>query len=191
MPGGNLGNSKIKLVTEFSELKGIKTLQDENLKRNLSDLEAEIQGFVTAEYSVEFLQSLHKESPSVIAKDEGLVVGYALVATKSIRHQHELLSDLFNNIDKIVYNNQSLKNANYVVVGQLCVAKNYRGRGLVQQMYQHFKISLSGKFDYCLTDIAENNPRSLKVHLKTGFQVVDKLHYGGIDWDIVLWDWRA
>src|ERR1017187_4246890 len=154
MPDGNLGNSKIKLVTEFSELKGIKTLQDENLKRNLPDLEAEVQGFVTAEYSVEFLQALHEESPSVIAKDGGLVVGYALVTTKSIRHQHELLSDLFDSIDKIVYNNQSLKYANYVVVGQLCVAKNYRGRGLVQQMYKHFKISLSEKFDYCLTDIA-------------------------------------
>jgi hypothetical protein len=191
MPDGNLGNSKIKLVTEFSELKGIKTLQDENLKRNLPDLEAEVQGFVTAEYSVEFLQALHEESPSVIAKDGGLVVGYALVTTKSIRHQHELLSDLFDSIDKIVYNNQSLKYANYVVVGQLCVAKNYRGRGLVQQMYKHFKISLSEKFDYCLTDIAENNPRSLKVHLKTGFQVVDTLHYGGIDWNIVLWDWNA
>ena len=88
-----------------------------------------------------------------------------------------------------MYNNHPLKNARYVVVGQLCVAKNYRGLGLVEQMYKHFKTSLSGKFEYCLTDIAENNPRSLKVHLKSGFQVVDTLHYGGIDWDIVLWDW--
>ena len=102
-----------------------------------------------------------------------------------------LLADLFNTIDKIEYKGQLLKNSSYVVVGQLCVAKNYRGLGLVQQMYQHFKTSLSGKFEYCLTDIANNNPRSLKAHLKTGFQVVDTLHYGGIDWDIVLWDWNA
>jgi ribosomal protein S18 acetylase RimI-like enzyme len=182
---------RIKLVSDFSELKGIKSLQDQNLKKNLSDDDAEIEGFVTAEYSIEFLQSLHGKSPSIIAKDDDLVVGYALVALKSIRDQHELLADLFNSIDKIEYKGQLLKNSNYVVVGQLCVAKNYRGRGLVQQMYQHFKTSLSGKFEYCLTDIANNNPRSLKAHLKTGFQVVDTLYYGAIDWDIVLWDWRA
>ncbi len=182
---------RIKLVSEFSELKGIKTLQEENLKRNLSYEEAEVQGFVTAEYSIEFLQTLHHASPSVIAKEGDLVVGYALVALKSIRHQHDLLSDLFDSIDKIEYNDQLLKYSNYVVVGQLCIAKDYRGRGLVQQMYQYFKARLSGKFDYCLTDIAENNPRSLKSHLKTGFLIVDTLHYGGIDWNIVLWDWNA
>jgi ribosomal protein S18 acetylase RimI-like enzyme len=182
---------RIKLVSDFSELEGIKSLQDQNLKKNLSGADAETEGFVTAEYSIEFLQTLHQQSPSIVAKDEDLVVGYALVALQSIRCQHDLLSDLFYSIDKIVYNNHLLKNSNYVVVGQLCVAKNYRGLGLVQQMYQHFKTSLSSKYDYCLTDIAENNPRSLKSHLKTGFQVVDTLHYGGIDWDIVLWDWNA
>lgn len=182
---------RIKLVSDFSELEGIKNLQNQNLKKNLSFADAVAEGFVTAEYSIEFLQTLHEKSPSVIAKDGNLVVGYALVALKSIRDQHELLADLFNSIDRIEYKGQLLKNSRYVVAGLLCVAKNYRGLGLVQQMYQHFKSSLSEKYDYCLTDIAENNPRSLKSHLKTGFQVVDTLHYGGIDWDIVLWDWNA
>jgi GNAT superfamily N-acetyltransferase len=181
----------IKLVSEFSELEGIRTLQEENLKKNLSATEAEAEGFVTAEYTIEFLQTLHENSPSVIAKDGSRVIGYALVAVKSIRDQHDLLADLFNSIDEIVYKDQLLKNVNYVVVGQLCVAKEYRGLGLVKLMYQHFKTSLSDAFDYCLTDIAFNNPRSLKAHLKNGFVVADTLHYGGISWDIVLWDWNA
>ena len=117
------------------------------------------------------------------------MVGYALVALKSIRHQHDLLGDLFSAIDKLEYKNQLMKNSPYVVVGQLCVARNYRGQGLVQQMYQHFKNCLSGEFDYCLTDVAQDNPRSLKAHIKCGFQVIDTLNYGGIGWDIVLWDW--
>ncbi len=153
---------RIKLVSEFSELEGIKSLQDQNLKKNLSKADAETEGFVTAEYSIDFLQSLHEKSPSIIAKDDDLVVGYALVALKSIREQHELLADLFNSIDKIAYKGRLLKNSNYVVVGQLCVAKNYRGHGLVQQMYQHFKTSMSGKFEYCLTDIANNNHQVIK-----------------------------
>jgi ribosomal protein S18 acetylase RimI-like enzyme len=181
----------IKRVTEFSELEGIKKLQEENLKKNLPDDEAETEGFVTAEYTIEFLQTLHEAGPSIIAIEDDQIVGYALVAAKSIRNQHELLSDLFDCIDKITYRGSILKNARYVVVGQLCVAKNYRGLGLVHQMYQHFKKSLSGEYDCCITDVAENNPRSLKVHLKTGFQVIARFGYAGSNWDIVLWDWKS
>jgi len=180
----------IKRVTEFSELKGIRKLQEDNLKKNLPGDEAETEGFVTAEYSIEFLKTLHEAGPSVIAKDNDRVVGYALVAAKSVRHQHELLSDLFNCIDQITYHGFVLKNVKYVVVGQLCIAKNYRGLGLVQQMYQQFKKSLSGEYDCCITDVAENNPRSLKVHLKTGFQVIENFSYAGSNWNIVLWDWK-
>jgi ribosomal protein S18 acetylase RimI-like enzyme len=181
----------IKRVTEFSELEGIRKLQEDNLKKNLADDEAETEGFVTAEYSIEFLETLHKASPSIIAKEAEQVVGFALVAPKSVRNQHELLSDLFNCIDKITYHGLLLKDARYVVVGQLCVGKNYRGLGLVQQMYRHFKNSLAGEYDYCITDVAENNPRSLKAHVKTGFQVIDSIPYGGLNWNIVLWDWNS
>jgi ribosomal protein S18 acetylase RimI-like enzyme len=181
----------IKAVTEYSELEGIKKLQQENLKKNLSDHEAEKEGFVTAEYTMEFLEKMHDECPSVIAKDGNLVVGYVLAAVKAIRHQHELLGNLFDSIDKILYHGHPLKDANYVVVGQLCVSKNYRGIGLPRQLYQNYKNYLSHDFDCCITDVAKNNPRSLKAHLKSGFIVVADLQYKGSGWDIVLWDWKS
>jgi ribosomal protein S18 acetylase RimI-like enzyme len=180
----------IKCVSDLAELAGIKKLQQENLKVNLTDQEAVTEGFVTAEYTMEFLEKMYKERPSIIAKDNDRVVGYALVSVKAVRFDHDLLGDLFNTIDKLHYKNQPLKDTRYVVVGQLCVARNYRGLGLVQQMYQYFKSSLSQEFEYCVTDVAKDNPRSLKAHLKTGFRVIDTLTYGGLGWDIVLWDWN-
>jgi len=180
----------IKRVTEPSELEGIKKLQEENLKKNLTAEQAELEGFVTADYSIDFLQQLHGENPSVIAKDKERVVGYALVALPAARHQHALLADLFDAIDTIEYDNQLLRNSKYVVVGQLCIARGYRGTGLLQKMYQYYKESLMMEFDYCITDVAENNPRSLKAHQKSGFQIIATLKYGGLDWNIILWDWR-
>jgi ribosomal protein S18 acetylase RimI-like enzyme len=179
----------IKTVTEFAELEGIKELQQKNLRKNLTTPEAEAEGFVTAEYSLAFLQTLHASSPSVIAKDGDEVVAYALAALKSVRHQHDLLADLFSAIDKIEYRGRLLNDSKYVVVGQLCVARNYRGMGLVKQIYQAFKKSLYNEFDYCITDVAIDNPRSLKAHEKSGFRVIDTLNYGGISWQIILWDW--
>jgi len=179
----------IKKVSDQSELKAIRSLQQSNLPGNLVPGEAAAEGFVTAEYSLDFLEKMNNEYPSVIAKEGEQVAGYILAAAKSIRFEHDLLGDLFNVIDKIEYKNQLLKHARYIIAGQVCVAKNYRGLGLVQRMYQEFKNSLSGDFDYCLTDVADNNPRSLKAHLKSGFHIVDTLTYGGLNWQIILWDW--
>lgn len=179
----------IKQVSDQSELEGIKQLQNENLGKNIGPEEMIKEGFLTAEYSIEFLEMMHQISPSIIAKDHDKVVGYALVSTKETAMHHDLLDDLFRNIDSKTYNGVLLKDANYVVVGQLCVAKEYRGLGLVQKMYNHFRERLSGEFDYLITDVDERNPRSIKAHVKTGFQIIDTLRYGGSNWNIVLWDW--
>jgi hypothetical protein len=96
-------------------MKGIKKIQQENIKKNLPEGEAGVEGFVTAEYTMEFLERMHYERPSVIAKDGDLVVGYVLATVKAIRHEHELLEDLFDTIDKTQYNN--VKDSGYVVVG--------------------------------------------------------------------------
>ena len=180
----------VTLAKDKKDLEGIKQLQQNNLSKKLSKEEAMREGFLSAEYSTEFLKIMHDASPSVIAKDGEEVVGYALVAVQSVRQHHELLADLFNSIDTKLYKGLALKNSNYVVVGQLCVAKAYRGQGLVQKMYEYFKDCLSIQYDYCITDVASDNPRSLKAHLKTGFTVIDSLNYGGISWNIVLWDWK-
>jgi ribosomal protein S18 acetylase RimI-like enzyme len=182
----------ITRVSNEDELIGIQELQKANLRKFISEEEVKKEGFVTAEYSIEFLKSMHESSPSIIAKDGDKVVGYALVSTKAIMGQHELLDDLFHVLDKLSFNGASLSEKNaYVLVGQLCVGKEYRGMGLVQKMYHHFKDSLQDDFKYLITDVAAENERSLKAHIRTGFQVIHTIDYGGIKWDIVLWDWNA
>jgi ribosomal protein S18 acetylase RimI-like enzyme len=181
----------IKPVSSKEELRQIKALQDRNLRKNLAPGEAESEGFLSAEYSIELLEKMHEQKPSIIAVDGDAVVGYALVTLKAVSHLHPLLDDLFNTIDKTMFNSQLLVNTKYVVVGQLCVSKEYRGRNLVQGMYNEFRQQLINEFDYCITDVAEANPRSLKAHLGSGFKVIDQLGYGGIKWNIVLWDWKS
>jgi hypothetical protein len=100
------------------------------------------------------------------------------------------VAELFNSIDKILYDGRLIKDCSYVVVGQLCVGKGYRGLQLVDRMYNRFREELQDQFDYCITDVAQANPRSLKAHQRTGYKVIETLNYGGIGWDVVLWDWR-
>ena len=179
----------IKQVSELIELKGIKELLDENLLNNICKQEAVKEGFLSAEYSMDCLKTMHDACPSIIAIDSDRIVGYALVAVKEVRQYHDLLADLFNTIDNHSYKNIPLKEEKYVVVGQLCVAKDYRGQGLTKRLYNHFRDCLRNDYHYCLTDVAVANSRSLAAHLSTGFVVISSVTYGGIAWNIVLWDW--
>lgn len=181
----------ITRVSNEAELLGIQALQRANLRNVISQEEAQKEGFVTAEYSIDLLNAMHYICPSIIAKDGDKVVGYALVSTKAIMGKHALLDDLFNVLDQLSFNRASLSEKNaYVLVGQLCVGKGYRGIGLVQKMYNHFKESLQHEFKYLITDVATDNERSLKAHIKSGFEVIHTIDYGGVKWDIVLWDWN-
>jgi hypothetical protein len=178
-----------KRVSDPSEIIGIKVLQTSNLKFLLTEDEIQKEGFVTAEYTVPFLERMNALEPSIIAKEGDRVVGYALVATKALYGAHDLLDDLFRQIDQLTFKGVDLRETNYVVVGQLCVAKSHRGLGVVQKMYEFYRQELSDRYTYLITDVVDQNPRSVKAHLKAGFEIIGSLDYGGSRWHIVLWDW--
>lgn len=180
----------IKRVTDTDEITGIKTLQNENLKVNLSEAEINEQGFVTAEYSIPLLHKMHALEPAVIAKEGDTVVGYALVVTKELYGQHDLLDLFFSQTDNSIYNGELLRDINYTISGQLCVAKSHRGKGVAQQLYHFYKQELAGKYQYLVTDVDENNPRSVNAHIKSGFEIIATEKYAGSTWHIVLWDWN-
>ncbi len=180
---------RIKLAQEVSELEGILALQRRNLKRCLSDAEADEQGFLIAEYDLAYLQHMQAQRPSVVAVDDGQIVGDALVVTQEVRKGLPFISDLFDEIDRISYRGTLLVGTDYVVVGQLCVDKDYRGQGLVDRLYACFRASLERHYRFGVTDIARANRRSLKAHQKVGFEVIHAIEYEGRTWDVVLWDW--
>ena len=179
---------QIQLAKTSEELIEVLALQQANLRKNISDEEATTQGFLMAEYDLAFLELLHKNSPGILAKVGEKVVGYSLVALPDTARHHPLLADLVENIERCLYNGKPV--TNYAIVAQLCVSKDYRGQDLVQKLYGGFQEHYSSRFDFCVTDVAQANGRSLKAHQKRGFQVIDTLSYGGIGWDIVLWDWN-
>jgi GNAT superfamily N-acetyltransferase len=179
----------IKRVTEDWEIEGIKALEVANNLVNISMEESDKEGFVTASYSIELLRKMNEIQPSIIALYENKVVGYAMVTDKELYGQHTLLDSLFDALVDMNYQGKKLGGAKVVLVGQLCVAKPFRGKGLVPKMYNFFKECLITQYDYCVTDISEANPRSIRAHEKCGFKIIDTLEYEGVKWYIVMWDW--
>jgi predicted RecB family nuclease len=88
------GLTSFKYMVEITRVKteadiiGIRDLQALNLKQNITAEEASSQGFLTAAYTIEYLQQMNSFSPSIIAKDGDKVVGYSLVSTKETKNEN-------------------------------------------------------------------------------------------------------
>ena len=181
----------LKLVETEQELIGLKQLQTNNLRRIIGEEEAMKEGFVTSEYALSLLQQMHIIHPSIIMKEGNEVVGYTIVTNKAVYGAHPELDHLFNTLDATEYKGALLKNSNYILVGQVCVAKTHRGQGWVPKMYDYYKNLHAKNYTFLVTDISQANKRSVRIHQKIGFETIGVIEQVGTCWDIVLWDWNA
>lgn len=183
----------IQLTTAKTDqdIKGILNLQQKNLKAFLSKQEIESQGFVTVEHDFELMQKLNNSEPHIIAKDGETVVGYVLSMTKNAKFDITILYPMFEIFNSTIFNGQLISDYNYIVVGQVCIDKAYRGTGLFKQCYQYFKEYHEDKYDLAITEIANINLRSLNAHKKIGFtELTTYMDLSNTEWVVVLWDWK-
>ena len=118
-------------VAGDAELAQILELQRRNLPRNLDEREIAEYGFVTVEHTLDVLRRMHALAPSIVAKDEGELAGYALVMPVECRSFIPVLQPMFQRLEALGTSRQR-----FYVMGQICVAKPYRGRGVFDLLYR-------------------------------------------------------
>ena len=178
------------LVNNNEELQQILDLQQQNLPKNISAEELKSQGFVTFQHDLKILQEFHQLAPSVIVKNDDKVVAYALTVVNEARHIFPSIESMFVLLETLQWKGKPFHDFRYYGMGQICVAKDHRGKGVFEMLYQQHKISYSNRYDLLVTMISTKNHRSLKAHEKVGFETVliekDELD----EWAVVVWDWR-
>jgi L-amino acid N-acyltransferase YncA len=181
---------KFKRARTDESLLQILDLQKRNLKKYLTEAEKESQGFVTAEHTFEQLKKINDAEPCVIITDNDVVVAYAIAMVESAAKDMPVFDDLFSTVASLTYKNRPMGSYKYIFVGQLCIDKNYRGQGLAEKLYAFYKEKLKEKYDFAVTDISEHNPRSLKAHQKSGFEVIHTFYdsFTESNWNIVVMD---
>ncbi|MDF9797278.1 GNAT superfamily N-acetyltransferase [Catalinimonas alkaloidigena] len=171
-------------------LQQILVLQYKNLESSISKVELMNEGFVTVHHDQQLLADIGGKYGHMVGKADGVVIAYALVMLKEYSNHVPVLVPMFEKINTLHYRNKAINNTNYLVMGQVCVEKSFRGKGIFYDLYTHMKLHLSQDFDYLITEVATRNLRSVRAHVKVGFKSIHNFQADGEDWDILLWDWK-
>jgi GNAT superfamily N-acetyltransferase len=176
-------------VRDRRELEQIHELQRQNLAPALAAEEARAQGFVTVEHTLDTLERMHALAPSIVTRDGDRVVGYALAMAVEARRYVPILESMFQLLESLSWRGRPLSALPFYVMGQVCVAKAYRGRGVFDALYQGHKAEYAERFELCVTEIATRNTRSLRAHERVGFVPIHQYRDAVDEWLLVGWDW--
>lgn len=170
-------------VATDRELEQILALQRVNLAHNLTAEETAAQGFVTVVHDLPLLRRMHAIAPSIVAVDGDVLAGYALVMPVECRELIPVLVPMFDRLDALGF-------GRYYIMGQICVAKSHRGRGVFDALYAAHRAHLGSRYERCVTEVATRNTRSMRAHARVGFRVVETYRDATDEWALVAWDWR-
>ncbi len=166
------------------ELEQILSLQRANLARHLSAEEIAAQGFVTVEHTLDLLKRMHLLAPSIVARDRDRLAGYALVMPLQCRSFIPILEPMFARLGSL-----GMLQRRFYVMGQICVAKPWRGQGVFDLLYRAHRHHLRATYDFSVTEVATRNTRSMRAHERVGFTVIDRYRDATDEWALMRWDW--
>jgi len=173
------------------DLEGILDLQKTNLALNLPADEIQSQGFVTVTHTYKQLSKLNAYEKHIIAKYDDKVIGYLLAMTEHSKSDIPILIPMFNMFNEATYNDKKIVDYKYIVVGQVCIDKSYRGQGILDKCYSAYKEYYGNKYDFAITEIEKSNKRSLNAHKRIGFKEIKTYTSpDNTEWVIVVWDWQ-
>ncbi|HXG64650.1 MAG TPA: GNAT family N-acetyltransferase, partial [Blastocatellia bacterium] len=140
------------------------------------------------EHTVPLLKMMAAHLPQVIAVSNGKVIGYNLAMSVSMKNVMPSLAPMFTEFERSTYKGKPLSTYRFMVGGQVCVDKDFRGQGLLRRLYHEARDRLPAGYQLCVTEVAARNSISLKAHQKMGFEVVSSYHDGKELWNVVVWD---
>ncbi|NNE77330.1 MAG: hypothetical protein HKN31_09690, partial [Pricia sp.] len=74
---------------------------------------------------------------------------------------------------------------NYMVMGQICIDKAFRGKGVFRQLYETMRLTLLPEFASIITEVDAENLRSLHAHYAIGFTDLKTYRAGGRVWRLI------
>lgn len=127
------------------------------------------KGFIKIPYTIGQLNLIIKRGEIAIAKANNKLIGYYLIGGNC---DYKMLSYQKLAANKLAINESV--NIERIAYGlQVCIDEKYHNLGLFSSMLEYLVCSVAHKYDYLLCSVSDHNERSLSIHLKSGWKVID------------------
>lgn len=158
---------------------GVLALQEANLFDNLSTEDRQ-NGFLSARFSREQFGRMDRDVAVLVARDVERVVGYLCASGVELNRQFPLLLAMIERYADVSFQGRALADQKTFVYGPVCVDRAYRGHGVLRGLFQALRHETLGRFDAGVAFVAEDNQRSLAVHIaRLGMDDVGEFEFKG------------
>lgn len=181
---------QVRPLSDPADLQRILELQRANLAASIDQEELRAQGFVTAVHSLQSLQQMHALGPSIIAKAGTELAGYALTMLVEARRCVPVLDPMFQLLERLSWRGRPLRELSHYVMGQVCVAKPFRGQGVFDALYGGHQALYRERFELLVTEVSVRNTRSLRAHERVGFEPLHRYRDDIDEWIVIGWGLR-
>jgi hypothetical protein len=76
-----------------------------------------------------------------------------------------VIAKMLESYDRFNFKGRRLTDFNSYVYGPVCIAREYRGRGLLRGLYEAQKRHLAAQFELGVAFVSRDNPHSLNAHV--------------------------
>jgi GNAT superfamily N-acetyltransferase len=182
---------KFTTVKNENDIAAILALQAANHTSAIDQDTKNSQGFVTVRHDEAALSSMNRMYPSVIALSDQQLAGYCLMMPRECEAQVPILAPLFDKLSVLEWKGKPLSAQSWFVMGQVCVAAEFRGQGVFDGMYHHLREVYAPQFDRVITEVSEYNTRSMRTHERVGFELLKRYQnqQTGEWWRVIVWEW--
>ncbi len=160
------------------DIEGISALQSRYLFRNLSE-EDRKKGFVTTPFTISQLEEILMENGIFVAEtEEGLIVSYAFAGSWKYFEQWEIFNFMVSRFPELSFQGKEITTANSFQYGPVCIDENYRGKGLLNQIFEEMRLKFRKKYPISITFINKLNAISERAHTKKlGWKIIDEFQF--------------
>lgn len=175
-------------IAKIADIEGLLALQELYLVSNLSEDEKK-SGFVTTPFSVEQLTYVINNEGLFIAKDDGKIIAYIFAESWRFFSQYPIFEYMITLLPELVFLDFKFTESNSFQYGPICIDKKYRGKGLINLLFEFMRIHILERYPLSLTFINKINKPSLKAHTeKLKWIIIADFHFNNNDYFILAYD---
>ena len=175
-------------VAKLIDIQGVLELQKLNLVSNLSDEEKK-SGFVTTPFSVEQLTYVIANEGLFIAKVNNKIIAYIFAESWDFFSQYPIFEYMISLFPKLTFLDFEINSTSSFQYGPICIDKKYRGKALINLLFEFMRIHIVKRYPLSLTFINKTNVPSYKAHTeKLKWTVIGDFQFNDNNYYILAYD---